>query len=163
MEGIKMAGSYFYVIKESGNVMKIDRQGRILQTYRLSDTSRLEGITFDSDRDCFYLVHEKKPEMLLAYNTDFVECQRHLLTGAKDFSGLAFDNKRKGIWMVSHESATLLFWNLKNQKYLYSHRLDIHQAEGVAIDLNEKRIYIIGDMDEELFVFDLPSEAIERL
>jgi uncharacterized protein YjiK len=157
LEGITRVDSFFYVLQEQGVVRKVDFSGNTVETFFITlpslNKTRLEGITFNSDNRHFYILNEKNECLLLECDESFQVLTETPLDEADDFSGLTYDSASNGLWMVSHESQSLMFWDLKTKQVVFSMKLDIEQAEGVALDPVSQRIYIVGDEDRRLFVY----------
>lgn len=164
LEGITLVDSFFYVLQEQGMIRKVDFSGNTVETFSIelssSNKTHLEGITFNSDNRHFYLLNEKNESLLLECDESFRVLTETVLDDADDYSGLTWDAAKNGLWMLSHESRSLMFWDLKTKQTTSSLKLDIEQAEGVALDPVSQRIYIVGDEDRRLFVYGYRMEVM---
>ena len=81
-----------------------------------------------------------------------------------DFSGLSYDSRRDTIWVSSDKGQCLFHYDWKRDQVLQ--RLDlliddggpsrrVRKAEGVAVDPDRGRVYVVCDRDAELYVFKL--------
>jgi uncharacterized protein YjiK len=81
-----------------------------------------------------------------------------------DFSGLSYDSQRNTIWIASDKGRCLFHYDWTRDRVLQ--RLDllfndrgetrrVRKAEGIAIDPQRGRIYVVSDRDAELYVFKL--------
>ena len=81
-----------------------------------------------------------------------------------DFSGLSYDSQRDTIWIASDKGRCLFHYDWTRDRVLQ--RLDlllddggetkrVRQAEGVAVDPQRGRVYVVSDRDAELYVFKL--------
>lgn len=131
----------------------------------------LEGIAFDPERNEWLLLKEDHPALLIAVNSDFTRIESvDDLNGdvgfqheseSVDLSGICHDPSRDLFWIVSHEGASVFGYSRDDRRV--THRFDlcsddgksIRQAEGVAIDPSGKRLFVVGDRDEKLFVYRL--------
>ena len=75
---------------------------------------------------------------------------------ALDYSGLTWDPKRSSFWIVSDQSRALYLWSPKSG-VLEEYGLPFPKAEGIAVDEAAKRIYIVSDSENRLYVFRLPA------
>jgi len=164
LEGITLVDSFFYVLQEQGMIRKVDFSGNTVETFSIelssSNKTHLEGITFNSDNRHFYILNEKNESLLLECDESFRVLTETVLDEADDYSGLTWDAAKNGLWMLSHESRSLMFWDLKTKQTRSSLKLDIEQAEGVALDPVSQRIYIVGDEDRRLFVYGYRMEVM---
>ncbi len=177
LEGVTKAGKHFFILKEEGVVLEYrpsdlkggKKDGKLIRKHQVVLTSpfgkkkerRFEGITYDHHTKTFYLLHEKKPRLLLQCNRQFREIRRTPIENVSDLSGISYDSQRKGLWMISHESKRLFFVNLSDQSTTSVAELPVRQAEGVAVSGNT--VYIVGDRDRTLFRFELPISEHKRL
>jgi len=81
-----------------------------------------------------------------------------------DFSGLSYDSQRDTLWIASDKGQCLFHYDWKRDQVLQ--RLDlllndgsksrrVRKAEGVAVDPQRGRVYVVSDRDAELYVFKL--------
>ena len=110
----------FYIVKINKNTTKIDISNKIKQVsldYNNFENFGLEGITYNTSSDEFYLVNEKFPKKMILVegliNKDRITIRTHdniaknnLYLG--DFSGIHFNNLRKELFVISGESKILL-------------------------------------------------------
>ncbi len=127
--------------------MKIDLPG--------SKNEGLEGIAWNSKEKAFYLLNEKKPGALIKLDHHFSIEKKYVLDVASDYSGLFYDAVLDKFWIASDESRLLMLWSPQlGVERTFSP--GINKAEGVAVDARRKRIYIVSDAENALFVFKLP-------
>jgi len=161
LEGVTIVDGFFFVLEELGSVLKLDPSGELIEAYDLSlpafNDTRMEGITYNPCNHHFYVVNEKNNCLLLEYDDQFNAVDATPMEGMIDLSGMCFDALNNGIWITSHESKALLFWDIEKRQFIERHTFDIEQAEGVAIDPENQRVYIVGDKDEQLFTYSLNS------
>lgn len=112
----------------------------------------LEGITFNPNDNIFYVLNEKKPGLLIKWTPEKGILSIYNLNFAKDYSGICYSNNH--LWIVSDDSAVITKCDL-NGNLLEKYDIPIEKAEGVVVDENDKKVYIISDATEELFVFEL--------
>jgi len=94
LEGITLNNDgTLMVVNESNNkIIKIDLDGNVLMQYdykyKSKKDSGLEGITFDSYNELYFLLNEKEPSMLFRTDKNLKEISRRRLKEKKDASGL---------------------------------------------------------------------------
>ena len=141
------------------------------------DNKGLEGITVNSRDQHVFVVKEGRPGLLIELDPDCSTIlSSRLLTAANgfshprigprklDFSGLCHDSRRDTIWIASDKGQCLFHYDWKRDQVLQ--RLDlefndgdkarrVRKAEGVAVDPERGRVYVVCDRDAELYVFRL--------
>ena len=141
------------------------------------DNKGLEGITVNSRNQHVFVVKEGRPGLLIELDPDCTTIlSSRLLTTANgfshpklgprrlDFSGLSYDSQRDTLWIASDKGQCLCHYDWKRDQVLQ--RLDlllndgsksrrVRKAEGVAVDPQRGRVYVVSDRDAELYVFKL--------
>jgi len=141
------------------------------------DNKGLEGITVNSRNQHVFVVKEGRPGLLIELDPDCnTILESRLLTPANgfshpqvkqrklDFSGLSYDSQRDTLWIASDKGQCLFHYDWKRDQVLQ--RLDlllndgskskrVRKAEGVAVDPQRGRVYVVSDRDAELYVFKL--------
>ena len=141
------------------------------------DNNGLEGITVNTRDQHVFVVKEERPGLLIELDPDCSTIlSSRLLTAANgfshprvgprklDFSGLSYDSRRDTIWVASDKGQCLFHYDWKRDQVLQ--RLDlefndgdkarrVRKAEGVAVDPERGRVYVVCDRDAELYVFRL--------
>ncbi len=144
------------VEEEKRELVKLSLAGRELERHRLlagSDNSGLEGICVDS-RGGLFALKEKNPGLFLRLNPDLTLAEKRPVNFAPDFSGICADTARNCFWIVSDQGRELFLWS-PEKGVLKSLALGFPKAEGVAVDFWRKRVYIVSDSEEKLFVYKL--------
>ena len=81
-----------------------------------------------------------------------------------DFSDLCYDQSRDCFWIISDEAKRLFLYDWKRNKVIQSAKLgygkdgeyqEIEKAEGVAIDPDTNRLYVVSDEEARLYVYDI--------
>ena len=141
------------------------------------DNDGLEGITFNQDTGSFFLLKEREPGLIIEISNDLgaILGVRVLdavngfadddVEAAKiDVSGLQYDPTRSSFWIVSDRAKRLFLYDLERDQVVQSATLgyendgefrEIEKAEGVAIDAQNHRLYVVSDAEARLYVFDL--------
>ncbi|MDF1743840.1 MAG: SdiA-regulated domain-containing protein [Gimesia sp.] len=138
----------------------------------------LEGITFDSLRSEILLLKEAKPGLLIAITASLDRIvavdrlnERNGFTADKvkskklDFSGMCYDAVHDLLWIVSDEAKRVYTFDRSRGCVIQSFALKndqsgrkIRNAEGVVVDPESKRLYVVSDQDAELYVFRIVSQ-----
>jgi uncharacterized protein YjiK len=132
----------------------------------------LEGITYDPVRSEILLLKEAKPGLLIAVDSKLkrlVAIDRlNRRNGFDDddskspldFSGMCYDSARDLIWIVSDQRHRVYLFDRRQGRAVQSFDLNggqgdriIRKAEGVAVNPESNRLYIVSDKDAELSVF----------
>ncbi len=137
----------------------------------------LEGIAWNEDTGTVFVLKEGEPGLLIEISADLRSIRNHrTLSGQNgfrdpdldddevDFSGIFYDPGRKAFWIVSDKAQRLFLYDWTGNTVVQSATLgygkdgkyrEIEKAEGVAIDPKAKRLYVISDDEERLYVFDI--------
>jgi len=112
----------------------------------------LEGIALDPKSERVFLL--KEDEGLIHFYPSTGKTELFPLEFAQDYSGLFFVEATKELWILSDQSSTLSRCTVKGE-VMNSYTHCVVQAEGVAVDVGNGRIYLVSDSEEELYVFEL--------
>lgn len=142
------------------------------------DNKGLEGITVNTVNQHVFVVKESQPGLLIELDA---ECRTILssrcLSKANgfshpkvgpdklDFSGLSYDPRSDSLWIVSDQGRCLFQYDWVQDVVLQRLDLEIgegkrqlvRKAEGVAIDPECGRVYVVSDRDARLYVFKLAA------
>ena len=143
----------------------------------------LEGITWHTKKGTIFVIKEGKPGLLLEVSQDLKTILNHqLLNGENgfqdselkskkiDFSGICYDPSRDRFWIASHKAKRVFLYNWNKNEVTQSFRLGyekngefqrINQAEGIAVDPDKNRLYIVCDVDKLLYVFDIDTPGLD--
>ena len=81
-----------------------------------------------------------------------------------DYSGICYDPTRAAFWIVSDKAQRLFLYDPLVDAVLQDAALgyvekgtyqEIEKAEGIAVDPENKRLYVVSDSEARLYVFDL--------
>jgi uncharacterized protein YjiK len=140
-------------------VVELDSVGNKIQSFKLNidrDSSRrsLEGISYDADNNTFYILNEDKPGLLITWQPENGITDQIPLHFAKDYSGIFYDKTDNSLWIISDQSQKLFHCDTDgNVKQGFN--LAITKPEGIVVDSQNKRVYIVSDLDHRLYVFSL--------
>lgn len=168
LEGITVDardGTLWVVEERLREIVKVARNGQILLRIKINveqnrENDGLEGITFNPNINHIYIVNEKNPMQFIELDAS-MEIVRSVPIDFKspfnvtDLSGLAFDATSNEIWFLSDESAKIVVTDLQlTPKRVYLTR--INKGEGIALDTQNNKVYLVSDDDQALYVFSYP-------
>lgn len=147
------------VLERAREVVIFDITGNEINRFKIFIKGRLneglEGIAFDKINKKFYLVNEKRPGMLLKFDAAFNEIFRKELKLAKDYSDIYFAEEDTSLWILSDESKKIIKTDLSGNK-ITEYKINVAQAEGLVVDYKNNRVFIVSDVKQELYEFELP-------
>jgi uncharacterized protein YjiK len=155
LEGIevdKENGDIWVVEERKQNILHLSKSGELIETItdikaETKHNSGLEGIA--KNGDILYLLTEKDPGLLIVYNISSKKQHHIKLDFAKDYSGIDYDATDNTLWIVSDESQTLNHCTIEG-KLISGQKIDVMQAEGVAVDRAAGICWIVSDGDSKL-------------
>jgi len=137
----------------------------------------LEGITWNKETGTIFVMKERGPGLLVEVSSDLEKIRSHQLlndengfrdaeVGAEDldFSDICYDQTRDRFWIISDKAKRLFLYDWKRNKVVQSSKLgygkdgeyrEIEKAEGIAIDPDTNRLYVVSDEEAQLYVFDI--------
>lgn len=146
------------VLERSNEIVVLNTEGNELKRAAIDLKSEfnsgLEGITYDHHRKTFYLLNEKKPQLLIALDENFAELKRDTLSFAKDVSGIFYDDTDSTLWILSDESKRIFKTDLSGNP-IESYKINITQPEGITLNKARTKLYIVSDKTEKIYVFNL--------
>lgn len=162
VEGIANLGDgRLAVIAERGRKLVIlDAAGNRLTEEKLAipgeDNSGPEAVAFNRQTREFYVLKEKNPGLFVILDENLRETGRKEFRFARDYSALDLEPVRQHLWVLSDESQSI---------HVFDHGMDlittfstsIPQAEGLAVDYPNKRLYLVSDATAKLYVFSFEN------
>ena len=146
----------------------------------LPDNKGLEGITVNTRNNHVFVVKEGKPGVLIEVSADQDKILNSRLLSTEngfkhpkveseklDFSGLSYDSSRDTIWITSDKGECLFHYDWNNDRVLQRLELTINndgkkkrvrKSEGVAIDPERKRLYVVGERDGHLYTYKIQKK-----
>ena len=143
----------------------------------IPDNKGLEGITVNARNNHVFVVKEGRPGLLIEVSADLQTILNtrvlsadngfvHASVKAKklDFSGLSYDSIRDTIWITSDQGQCLFHYDWNSDQVLQAIDLKtgnggkfkrIRKSEGVAIDPVHKRMYVVSEQDQMLYVYEI--------
>ena len=161
LEGVTVIDSIRLAIiaERTREIVVLDTSGREITNAKLNLKGRLneglEGICYDKDLNKFILVNEKNPGLLIQTNFNLDMLSKIEIKYAKDNSGLSYDPFDKSLWALSDESGSFYRINEKGE-VIEEYKIFIDQPEGIAVDVQNKKVFIVSDRTEKLYEYDLP-------
>ena len=136
----------------------LDTSGTELKRIKLDLEGELnsgpEGIAFNPENRHFYILNEKRPPLFVELDEQLNIIKKDTLKFCKDVSGLYFDDANQFLWMLSDESQLVIKTDL-NGKLLEKIDITIPQPEGIALSEDGRKLYIVSDNKETLYVFNV--------
>ena len=118
-----------------------------------SDNLGPEAVAYDPLKEQFHILKEKQPGILITLNNDLREISRRTLDFSRDYSGLEFEPVRRHFWILSDESRSIHVTN-EDFEVQATFSTNIRQMEGLAVDYERKRLYVVSDHTGKLYVFE---------
>lgn len=140
----------------------MDSLGNELNSYdininRTSTKKGLEGLSYSSYDNTFYILNESEPGLLIKWTpTNGILSQKELQF-AQDYSGIYADNADQSLWIVSDQSQKLFHCDNKGE-VKQSFNLDFPKAEGLIVDLENERVYIVSDSEQRLYTYKITKQ-----
>lgn len=155
LEGIdidKTTGDIWIVEEKQQRIFHLNKEGKLLDMIkdvhiRTKDNSGFEGIAVNGN--LIYILVEKNLGTLIVYDLTTKKWDKHILSFADDYSGIDYDVTDNTLWIVSHESQTLNHCRTDGS-LIESQKIDVKQAEGVAVDRSTGIAWIIDDGGHKL-------------
>tara|TARA_B100000959_G_C14971427_1_gene619878 strand:- start:76 stop:1071 length:996 start_codon:yes stop_codon:yes gene_type:complete len=161
MEGITRNNSdnTFWVVEESsGELVNLDSSGSEIERVYVSGSYEgdggLEGIALNETNGHIYLLKEKDPGILIELDHEFNMLQFNSLFFAQDFSGIWYDQTYNQLWIVSDQEKTVFKCDTTGA-VLKSYSIQNEKMEGIAADIENKRVYLVNDVNDKLYIYEL--------
>lgn len=165
MEGITMNpkdGSFWVVEERLRRIVQLDDQGRVLQQVNIPvNNSNVndgpEGIAIDPVTGHIYLVNEKIPTEFIELDEKFEVVRRVTINFSSkyrisDLSGIFYESEAREFWILSDESKRIVVTDYELNP-LRSYELGKSKFEGIAVDTEIKRVYLVNDEENRLYVY----------
>jgi uncharacterized protein YjiK len=107
----------------------------------------LEGITFDTGRNCFYAVKEKTPASLYRVNLDGSLIHYAAFDNLmSDYSDVFYEKNTDSIYLLSDEDRKIMQTSLGGDIWYEKDISYIEKPEGIAISEDLEKMYICSDL-----------------
>jgi len=161
LEGVTYAKNQFLYVAEERlrSIEQVDLQGNLISHYDVpvennDENSGLEGITYNAVNNCFYILNEINPGLLIITNEQLNILKEIKLKFADDYSGICIDEKSQELWIVSDLSATVSRCTL-NGELIDQFRIPVNNPEGIAVDTRTRKMFIVSDREARLYQFTI--------
>ncbi len=162
VEGIAVVddGAIAVMSERSHMISIFTPEGKLLQSTEVAfdnaDNDGPEGLEYDPVDQRFYVLKEKSPGQIIVLDHDLKEISRRQLKFARDYSSLSYEPERSHLWIMSDESNSITVMDLAMQMQT-SYSTSILQQEGLALDYEKRRLYIVSDAKDMLYAYDFDS------
>lgn len=168
MEGITMNpndGTLWVAEEKLRQIVQLTVEGEVLQVVdvpveqnNLNDG--LEGIAWNPANDHVFILNEKNPRLFIELDSQFnvhrtVSPIFDYPYNMQDLAGLFYLHEEREFWIVSDDSEKIVVTD-KELNPLRGYKLSGDKFEGIAVDTNRERLYLVNDREEALYVFELP-------
>ena len=111
-----------------------------------------EGITFISSENYFLVANEKNPVAIYQISPDGNVILEHIISFAKDISGLFYDSETDLIWILSEQSKSMFKCD-RSFNVIKTYEIPDDKIEGIVI--NEKNLFLVSDKSNLLYHFKI--------
>ena len=152
-----------YVVEErKREITQFNKLGTKIRSITVNVKNReinsgLEGICIDPTNNNIFVLNEKSPGKLIELNSDGSQINSTDLHFASDYSGLCINPDTEELWILSDESRKLFKCNKKGS-LIKEYNININKMEGIAIDFNSEKIYIVSDAYKKIYQLKLPNK-----
>jgi len=137
----------------------------------------LEGISWNTARESLFVMKESSPGLLIEVSPDLNTIISYSLLNDEngfldsrinsqeiDFSDICYDHSRDCFWIISDKAKRLFLYDGNKNTVLQSAVLaymkrgeyrEIEQAEGIAVNPELNRLYVVSDKEAVLYVYDI--------
>jgi len=146
------------VLERSREIVILDTAGTELKRVKINLegelNSGLEGITYNESIKHFYIVNEKNPPLVIELDGDLNEVRSDTIKFAADVSGIFYDENDSLLWILSDEDQMVVKTDME-LNIIAKFKISVLQPEGITINSNGDRMYIISDIEEKLSVYKI--------
>jgi len=119
-----------------------------------TENKGLEGISYNTNNNAYYILNEDLPGELIVWNKQFGNISTTEINFASDYSAIYVDTKNALLWIVSDESQALYKCDY-NAKVLKEYTLPDTKFEGITVDVDQQLAYLVNDKTFKLFIFKI--------
>ena len=149
---------YFISIKPETNSIN-SKNTAVMKLNIPPDNTGLEGIAYDHENKCLYVVKEKNPKQIMRIyiGSEKVDTPWDLeKINIDDVSDICFDPRSKHLLILSHESKCIVecttdgkeLARLSLRKGQSNLKREFKKPEGIAIDPKTRKVFTCGEKDE---------------
>lgn len=161
LEGISYndADKSFWVVEESsGELVHLDSSSaeidRVYIAGSIDGSGGLEGVAFNKNNGHIFLLKEKDPGVLIELDQDLNVIQYNRIFFADDYAGLWYEETLNQLWIVSDQDK-IVFRCDTTGVVLKSYSIQLDKMEGIAVDMENKHIYLVNDLNNRLYKYNL--------
>jgi uncharacterized protein YjiK len=111
-----------------------------------TNNTGVEGITFDTGRNCFYVVKEKSPASLYKVEFDGTLTNYPVFDNLmSDYSDLHYDHNTDSLYILSDEDQKIIQTSMSADTWYEKDISYISKPEGIAISSDLEKMYICSD------------------
>lgn len=167
--GLTLANGNLYTISDDlKSVFEISFEGQVLGEYGIG-TSGFEGITYDSDKDLFYLVNENKRKLyefsLLQGVLKTIKIKGSQNKGAnKGLEGICYNARDQHLYLVNEAGPKQLL-KLSSQYKKIKTTTDLKFGEdisGICYDLKRAVFWILSDASKAVYKVSVEGKMIKK-
>ncbi len=158
LEGITTVGhsELAMVSERNREVFITDHRGKVLRKGKLDMLGEAnqgpESVTFNETDSVFYALKEKSPGLLVTLDTAMKEISRRELNFAQDYASMSYEPSRRHLWVMSDQSKAVYVLD-RNFKIQTVFSIDIAQPEGMTVDYEARKMWVVCDKTSMLYVF----------
>ncbi len=150
-------GNVLVVEERRRELVKLDSNGKEIDRLHIaieenSLNKGLEGVTYNAKNNHIYLLNEQNPGLLVELDVFGKIIKQTKLDFAIDYSGIFYEQSENVIWIISDKSKSITKCDLNGKKIL-SFKIKESKAEGIVVDANNRKIYIVLDGLDKLQVY----------
>ena len=158
-EGVEVTDSFVYVADEATRQIYKYRKNDLsfLRTYSVTwggSNKAFQSITYNATKKCFILVSES-PIVVIEYNNDFKEIDRHHFHGARDISGARW--YKDNIYLLSNLDETIFKCDPVTYEVKEYYKIDVLNPQGIAFDADGNVNITSADLQRIYFFKNLPT------
>ena len=148
-EGVFQRGSKIYVAEErTRKVHEYDMaSGKRMGTHTIpfggGRNKGYESLTFSKAKNCFIIITEKSPTVLLELTDDFGVRNEVELTGFSDISSATYYKEK--MWILSDEDMTITRIDANTYATEQAWKLPVMNPEGFYFSANGKELHVLSD------------------
>lgn len=166
MEGVTMNPNdmTLWIIEEGRNeIVELDLDGKIRKIGEFmprndNENDGFEGVSIHPDSKHIYLLHEKNPRLFIELDQNLQVIREIEINFSEpydllDTSGLFYDRKRDEFWILSDESKRIVVTDSDLNPVSF-YELARNNFEGIAVNSDIRRIYLVNDDEDRLYIYD---------
>lgn len=165
LEGITVVDENTLAVlsEETSEIVFVDTSGNLINRKKIKAADRnfsnLEGLAYDNVKNRFFAVNKVSPPVLIEFDFDMNEIVYTRKDFFKDLSGVSYCPEGNILWILSDGDKSIVKYklgeSLEDGEFIELYKTNIRQAEGIAVDCENNKIYLVSDHEEKLYIFDI--------